>query len=163
MSPTILKGVNEDAIIQVLEYARNRPLIKEVALQGFFWSGDGVRLSRARMIMQDETMDVVFRRYFTGDRESVYTFQKAIHALARLLGIQMCSYVQAMIFARGRNGLTPITDFLAMDRLKKGMTWWERFAGSGRFVQRAALAWVLFRAVKPRTRGNVLNIDRYHT
>jgi len=147
LSPTIFKGINEDQLIASLEFARDKPIVRELSVNGFAWNGSGLSIDKDLMIMPDEMMDVLFARYFDGDREAIFTFQKTMLAILQIVGIRLCLYTQLMLFVRDKTGLVPFTRFLNMRRLKQGITWWERFSKAARFTQAVALAWVLFRAL----------------
>jgi hypothetical protein len=105
-------------------------------------------MDRENMTMPDALMDLLCERYFPGRREEGYTFQKALLTVMQLVGIRVCFYTQIMVFVRTRRGVVPITDFLNMKRLKKGMTWWESFSRSGKWPQIAAITLVLGKAAR---------------
>ena len=91
ISPTIFKGKNEDQLIAALEYAKDRPFVRSLSVNGFAWNAEGTKLDRAQMIMPDEMMDVLMERYYAGDREDAYVLQKVLLALMRILQIRLCS------------------------------------------------------------------------
>ena len=151
LSPTIFKGVNENELVEMIEYAKGKPFVHSISVNGFAWVGRGADLDRQKMIMPEEMMDVLYRRYFTSDRETIFTFQKALYALLDVVKIRLCLYTQIMIFVRKPEKVVPLTDYLNMKRMKKGMRWWERFSKSGRFVRGLALGLVLSTSVNIKT------------
>jgi hypothetical protein len=52
----------------------------------------------------------------------------------------LCLYAQIMIFVREHGRLIPLTAFLDMARIERGMRWWERFSHRSRLVRALALA-----------------------
>jgi len=130
LSPTIFKGVNESLLIDALEFAKDRPFIKEISANGFSWVGEGRGMDAGLMIMPDEMMDLLHRRYCSSGREEIFTLQKALLTALQMMRIRLCLYTQVMIFVRERRGLAPITDYLDMTRLAAGIRTWERFARS---------------------------------
>ncbi len=151
LSPTIFKGINEDQLVATIEFARDKPFIRSISVNGFAWIGDGRALDRDAMIMPDEMMDLLAKRYFPDAREDGFTFQKVMFALMQAMGIRLCLYTQLMVFVRSKSGLQPITHFLDMKRLKRAMKWWERFAHSGRFPMAVALGMALTYALRARS------------
>ncbi|MCK5861629.1 MAG: radical SAM protein [Candidatus Hydrogenedentes bacterium] len=150
-SPTIFKGVNEDELINQIEYSKDKLFIHSISVNGFSWIGRGAELSRDMMIMPDEMMDTIFERYFTSDRESIFTFQKALYALLDVVKIRLCLYTQVMIFMRYPDKVIPITEYIGMSRLERGMKWWERFSSSNRLVKALALGTVFALSLKFKT------------
>jgi len=151
LSPTIFKGVNENELVEMIEYTREKPFVHSLSVNGFAWVGRGADLDRHKMIMPDEMMDVLFKHYFDSDREVIFTFQKALYALLDVVKIRLCLYTQIMIFVRHPEKVTPLTDYLNMKRMKQGMRWWERFAKSGRLARSLALGAVFAYSLNIKT------------
>lgn len=148
ISPTIFKGINEDQLVATLEFAKDKPVIREISVNGFSWNGVGRSMSKENMIMPDELTDLLYERYGDGDRESWFTFQKLMLVLLQLVRIRLCLYTQIVIFVREKGRLVPFTAFLNMKRVKNLLKWWERFANAPRFVQVAAVVPVLICALR---------------
>jgi len=138
LSPTIFRGVNEDLLADALEFAKDRPFIKELSVNGFSWVGEGRQMDAAMMIMPDQMMDVLYRRYGSGDRADWFELQKMLLAALQIMGVRLCLYTQIMIFVRSRSGLVPITEYLNMKRLAAALRVWERFARAPYPIQAAA-------------------------
>ena len=151
LSPTIFKGLNEDQLVATLEFAKDKPLIREISVNGFSWNGAGLAMSQDAMIMPDELTDLLCETYGNGDREAWFAFQKVMLALLQLVGIRLCLYTQIVIFVREKGHLVPLTAFLNMKRLEKALTWWERFANAPRLVQAVAMAPVLACAMRVKS------------
>ena len=149
---TIVRGVNEENLVDSLEYAWDHAHVSELSVNGMAWAGDAkTGMDRSRMIMPDELMDLLHRRYFSSGREDVYTFQKLMIAAIQASGINLCYFTQMMVFVRGRNGLAPLTDFLAMRRMAAALRWWEGLTGAPRALRTLALLWVFLRSIGWRT------------
>jgi molybdenum cofactor biosynthesis enzyme MoaA len=148
LSPTIFKGVNEHLLIDCLDYARDRAGVKEISVNGFSWVGEGVGMDKAKMIMPDEMMDVLFQKYFDDDREEIFTFQKLMLSILQVLGIRLCFYTQLMIFVKEEHGIVPITKYFHMGRMKRAFQWWERVIERPAFVQGLATGLVLMSSLK---------------
>lgn len=153
LSPTIFKGINENQLAACCDYARDKPFIRSLSVNGFAWVTTIKKFGPEHIIMPDEMMDLLFERYCSGPREDMYTFQKALHALLHLVDIRLCMNVQIMLFVRRNGLLKSLTEYLAMDRMKKALKWWERYAGKNMLRKRAAFLWVLFRSINLKTLG----------
>lgn len=170
LAPTIFKGVNDDQLGAAVEYAHSRPFIRELSVNGFSWVGEGMHDDRERMIMPDEMMDLLHDRFFTTDRDDVYSFQKFLLVALKVAKIRLCLYTQLMIFVRDQDGPRPITDYLHMERMRRALRRVERLFLGGRFSQALGLATVGLAAFRLRTLSilgslirmyaiNVLKID----
>ncbi|HOZ46832.1 MAG TPA: radical SAM protein [Candidatus Hydrogenedentes bacterium] len=152
LSPTIFKGLNEEQLFHILEYAKDKPYIRELTVAGFAWNGTGVGLPPGMMIAPDEMMDVIHRHYYQGDRKDLFTFQKAMFAILHVRGFRLCLNSQVMIFARDKGGeLRPIIDFVNMRRMDKGLGWWSRLGIRNRWLGGALLLPVLAAGLSLRT------------
>lgn len=160
LSPTIFRGVNEDLLVEALEFAKDRPFIKELSVNGFSWVGEGRQMDPAWMVMPDQMMDVLHRRYGSGDRAEWFELQKMLLAALQLMGVRLCLYTQIMIFVRERRGLVPITEYLSMKRFAAALRVWERFARSPYPIQVAAFLAACAFAVRPRAIRLVLPMLR---
>jgi len=153
LSPIIFKGYNEDQVVECLEYAKDKPFIKEIAVDGFSWVGNGsIEMDKSLMIMPDEIMDSVFKKYFQNkDRKEIFTFQKLVLLTLFLFKIRLCLYTQIMVFLRVNKSIRPVTGYLNMRRLDKSIQWWMRFNDSSYFIKLAAFLIVVISSLKFKT------------
>jgi len=143
LSPTICRGVNEDQIYRIIEYAKDKPVIQAFSMQGFSWTGCGTGLPKEMMITPDEMMDVVHRHYCKCSRSEVFALQKLAFAWLNVIGFKSCLKSEFMIFLRTKDGLRPITDYLNLGRLDKMLNWWRRVIPKSRWMRGALLIPVL--------------------
>jgi len=151
LSPTIFKGVNERLLIDALEFAKDRSFVKEISVNGFSWVGEGRGMDPGLMIMPDEMMDILHRRYFTSGRAEIFALQKLLLAALQLMRVRLCLYTQIMIFVRERHGLVPITEYLNMKRLAAGIRAWERCARLPYALQLIAFLGVCLSSLRGRS------------
>lgn len=151
LAPTIFRGVNEDQLIAAVEYANEHPFIRDISVNGFSWVGEGVGLPRDLMIMPDEMMDVLHRRFSRGPREDLFTLQKWFWIALRVMRIRLCFYTQLTVFVRDPRGPRPLTDFLDMAAMKRAVKWWQKYAGAPRVWQFIAMLIVGLRSLNRRT------------
>ncbi len=150
LSPTIFKGINESLLLETLEYAKTRPFVKEISVNGFSWVGGGANRDRAEMIMPDEMVDVICRGFNVQDRESIFTLQKALFIFLQLVNIKLCMYTQIMIFVRRNGKLELFVDYFNMKRMKRALKWWERFSNAPRHVQFITFGLAMAFSMKPK-------------
>jgi len=152
LSPTIFKGLNEEQLFHILEYAKDRPHIRELTVAGFAWNGAGAGLPPEMMMSPDEMMDVLHRHYGSTPRAEIFTFQKALLAMLHLVGYRLCINSQVIVFVRDkRRGLVPIVEYLSMSRMEKGLRWWARLRSRNRLTLGLLLLPVLASSVSLRT------------
>lgn len=149
-SPTIMKGCNEDVLIESLLYAFDKPGIKEVSANGFSWNGSGKNLDKELMIMPDEMVDT-FHRHYGGSRGDYFTLAKMLFAVLHLLDIRLCLYTQVLIFVRTRKGIRPINDYLNMKRMKRGLERWSFFRRLPRWLSLPCFVFCLLPSVSRKT------------
>jgi MoaA/NifB/PqqE/SkfB family radical SAM enzyme len=149
LSPTIFKGINENLLMQTLNYAKNRFFVKEISVNGFSWAGHGMTRDKSEMIMPDEMMDIICNEFGIKDREDIFIFQKVLFILLQLLNIRICMYTQIMIFLRRNDKLEPITDYFNMNRVKKALGFWERFSKMHYITQWLTFCLVIAYSIKP--------------
>lgn len=143
LSPTICKGVNEEQIFKLLEYAKDKPIIQAFSMQGFSWTGCGTGLPKTMMISPDEMMDTIHRHYCTCDRHDVYALQKLAFAFLNVVGFKTCLKSEFMIFLRDGDKLRPITEYINLGRLDKMLNWWRGVIPRKRWARGVLLAPVL--------------------
>lgn len=151
LSPTIFKGINENLLLETLNYAKNRYYIKEISVNGFSWAGHGVARDSNEMIMPDEMMDIICNDFRVENRENVFIFQKAIFSLLHLLNIRICMYIQIMIFVRRKGKLELIIDYLNMGRMKKALNFWEKFSNMAYIIQLITFCLAMIYSITPKT------------
>jgi len=151
LSPTIFKGINEDQLVACCEFAKDKPFIRSLSVNGFAWVTTTKGLGPEHIIMPDEMMDLLYEKYGSDSREAIYTFQKALHALLHLVDIRLCMNVQIMLFVRDKDTLKPLTQYLNIKGMDSALKRWERHAGKGLFWRRLLFAGVVLRGLKCKT------------
>lgn len=127
LSPTIAKGQNEHVLLEALAYAADKPLVREVSVNGFSWTGSALHMDPGLMIMTDELADIVHRGCGAGrPRGDLFVWAKAIFTLLDLLDIRLCLYTQVLVMVREKGGLRNLTEYLSMPRMQAGLNLWRR-------------------------------------
>lgn len=135
LSPTIFKGVNEEQLYHIIEFAKDKPAIHALSVEGFSWNGSGVRMPPEMMISPDEMMDTLHRHYCNCGRRDLFAFQKLVYALMNVVGFDLCLKSEFMIFLRTPSGLRPLTDFIHVRRVGKMLDWWRRVIPRQRWLR----------------------------
>jgi len=135
LSPTIFKGVNEDQLCRILEYAKDKSAVHAFSAEGFSWNGSGIRMPEEMMISPDEMMDILHRHYFTCPRRDLFEFQKMMYALINVVGFELCVKAEFMVFVRTPKGLRPFTDYINVRRVGKMLDLWRRVIPRQRWLR----------------------------
>jgi hypothetical protein len=151
LSPTIFKGINENQLISVCEYAKYRPFIRSISVNGFSYGSWIKAFKPENMIMPDEMMDILHKNYGKKPREEIMTFQMIIQTLLHLLNIRHCNYEQIIFFVRDGKNLIFLTDFLAINRMKISLKFWSYFSKSNIWVQRILFFVTMISGISIRT------------
>ncbi len=151
LSPTICRGVNEEQIYHIIEYAKDKPAIQAFSMQGFAWTGCGIGLPKDMMMTPDEMMDVIHRHYCSCDRSEVFALQKLAFAWLNIIGFKSCLKSEFMIFVRDAGRLRPITEFINLRRLDTMLNWWRRVLPKQRWLRGLFLIPVLIGGMSLKT------------
>lgn len=113
----IMPRCNEAEIPKILEFARERPFIREVMFLGT--RALGAFREAEDLLMPDEVIDLVEEH--TGglaSRREVFCFQKLYFALLGLLGVRKCLYVQHYMLVRGAERYRALGDLVDWTRVE---------------------------------------------
>ena len=151
LSPTIFKGVNVEQLYHIIEYAKDKPGIHALSVEGFSWNGSGVRMPAEMMIAPDEMMDTIFRHYCKGRRCDLFAIQKLAYAIMNVAGFDLCLKSEFMVFLRRAGNLHPLTDFIHAGRLGWMLDLWRKVIPKQRWIRGLLLLPVLASGVTFRT------------
>lgn len=106
---TIVRGVNENQMVKILDYAVKHEFIKEVFFLGCRYLGRAKGLSFERCIMPDELIDIL-ETQTNGkiSRENIFLFQKLYFSLLAAFSIKKCFYNQHFLIKRQKDGYVAI-------------------------------------------------------
>ncbi len=110
---TIVRGVNEDQMAKILDYAVKHKFIKEVFFLGCRYLGRAKGLSFERCLMPDELIDILEEQ--TGgkiSRENIFLFQKLYFSLLAAFSIKKCFYNQHFLIRRQKEGYIPVNEII---------------------------------------------------
>lgn len=164
---TVAKGVNEDQLPQVLDYALTHNNIKTLNLISYCRSGHGRNYLADNAIMPDEVLDMVIR--CTGvriRRERVFIFQKLMYAYMSFLKRRTCFYIQYFWLYRTKGGYLTIDEILDLEGMEPCLDVYQRFYKKNALFARIYLALALPRfLLKWRTMklaGEFMNLVLSH-
>ncbi len=151
LSPTIFRGVNEQQLYHILEYAKDKPAIHAFSAEGFSWNGSGIRMPPEMMIAPDELMDILHPHYCKCDRRDQFAFQKMMFAILNVVGFELCLKTEFMVFLRRPEGLKPFIEYINIRRVGKMLDWWRRIIPRQRWIRALLLLPVLASGVTLKT------------
>lgn len=151
ISPTIFKGVNEEQLYHIIEFAKDKPAIRAFSVEGFSWNGSGIRMPPEMMISPDEMMDIIHRHYCTCERRDLFALQKLAYALMDAVGFDLCLKSEFMVFLRRGGELHPLTEFINVRRVGRMLDVWRKALPRQRWLRGLLLMPVLAAGVTFKT------------
>jgi MoaA/NifB/PqqE/SkfB family radical SAM enzyme len=124
---TVLRGLNENQMEAVLDYAVEHPFVKEVFYLGCRPLGRASEDFADQCIVPDELIDDLERA--TGgrvNRADVKRFQKLYFALLAAFRVRKCFYIHHYMVVRSRSGYRPVSELIDLEYLERRC---ERFRG----------------------------------
>lgn len=113
LKATIVRGVNEDQMVKILDFAVKHKFIKEVFFLGCRYLGRAKELPFEGCIMPDELIDML-EEQTAGEisRQNIFRFQKFYFSLLASFSIQKCFYNQHFLISRHKDSYLPIDKIL---------------------------------------------------
>ena len=156
---TILRGLNEDQMEKVLDYAAGEPFIKEVFYLGCRVLGRATEQFANQSVAPDELIDDLEQR--TGgriNREDIRIFQKIYFSLLAAFRVRKCLYIHHYIVLRTDDGYRPVSDYIDLPYLEPHL---DRMPALLRRSRAAALSYLGYHGLRAvlRKRGYPLLAD----
>ncbi|MCK5213788.1 MAG: radical SAM protein [Candidatus Omnitrophica bacterium] len=110
---TIIRGINEQEMVKILDYGARKDFIKEIFFLGCRFLGGAKNLPIENCVMPDELIDLL-EEQTQGKilRENVYRFQKLYFALLSAFSKRKCFYIHHYIIFRNKNGFVPLDQIM---------------------------------------------------
>jgi len=138
---TIVRGVNENEIIKILDYGVEHQFVKEVFFLGCRFLGRAKDLPIEWCMMPDELIDILEEQTVGKiSRQNVFNFQKLYFALLAAFSIRKCFYIQHFLIIRNKNGYVPIDKVFDLEGIQKKL---ERFKELKLAKSKLALSYLL--------------------
>ena len=150
---TLLKGVNEDQMAPVLDYAARHPFIKEVFFLGCRQLGGAAQGYEDRCLVPDEVIDLLeARTNGKVNREDLRVFQKLYFAVLSIFRVRKCFYIHHYLVLRHRDGYRPVSQDMDLPYLEVRL---DRFRVLRKKRARRAVPYLLVHIVRSilRRRG----------
>ena len=121
LNVTIARGVNEDQIKPIMDYALKNPFVNNITFTAVSLVGDAEKNFKPEdIIMSDELIDIVERETKGKiDRKSMHLFQKLYYATLSSLKIRNCNYFEHMAVFREGHDYCNLSEILELDRFEK--------------------------------------------
>lgn len=116
---TIVRGINEQEIVKVLDFGVNNKFVKEIFFLGCRFLGKAKDLPKERCMMPDELIDIL-EEQTNGkiSRENIFKFQKLYFALLSAFSIRKCFYIHHFLVARDKGNYIPINEIFDLNRIQ---------------------------------------------
>lgn len=137
---TLARGVNEDQIAPILDFAATHPFVKEVFFLGCRFLGRAKAQALERCLTPDEVIDLV-EEHTLGllERADLRRFQKLYFTLLSLFKIRKCFYIQHYLFLRDRGTLVPLAKAFPLAALEPVLDRYRSHVEAGKPQARATL------------------------
>ena len=155
LNVTIAKGVNEDQIKPILEYAVNNPFIKDTSFASLSFLGSAnSNFSSDSLLMPEDIIDMIEKQTEGKiSRKDVFLFQKLYYALLSAFNIRRCYNFQQIALLRDKvNGYVAFTSLFDEDRLEKDL---DKYRDLVKKNRKLAVFYLFFRLILNFIRGNV--------
>jgi hypothetical protein len=117
---TIVKGINEKEMAQILKFALKNSYIKEVFYLGCRNLGRARKLSSDAFYMPDELIDCLQEQApELIKREHILKFQKLYYLFLSLFSVRKCFYNQHYLIVRENGSSYPISEIFDLDRINR--------------------------------------------
>lgn len=124
---TIVKGVNEDQMGKILEFASHNEFIKEVFYIGCRALGRAKEIKNDFFYMPDELMDILIAQCpDLLSRQDFLNFETVYFFLLWLFASRKCFYNQHYLLVRREGKLKPIAEFIDLESWRRKI---ENFIG----------------------------------
>ncbi|TBR18008.1 hypothetical protein EPO66_01720 [bacterium] len=144
LNMTIMRGINDIYIKDLVEYAANNTFIKGLNLIAYAHTGRGKDNFVEKSIMPDEVVDLLeSQTQGLVTKRNVYLFQKLVYAYKLISGQRHCPYLQYFWLVRQKTGYVSIDKYLNLESLGKVFDRYLDIYGSNRIASGVYLFFVL--------------------
>lgn len=116
---SIVKGVNEDSMIDILNYAVRNDFIKTLFFKSHRYFCKSTIPLKKRLTTSDILELIETQTNSKISKQDIYNFQIPLYLLCDLLNIKRCFYNRCFILLRKNGDYTPITDIFNFDKIQK--------------------------------------------
>ncbi|MDP7080327.1 MAG: radical SAM protein [Candidatus Undinarchaeales archaeon] len=160
LEATIARGLNEDEIPRIIDYAVEHPFVRGIAIKSYVEMGSA-GLDHSKSLRGDELLDI-FAEQTDGriSNGTILQFHKLLYSLFNIISQRWCSNEYLFFLLRDRDGkYSTINEVLELDGLEPAL---ERFRDMRERGSWLATPYFLTRAIahslRPRTLGLLLNV-----
>lgn len=122
LNVTIARGVNEDQIKEIIEYAVSNPFIRDVSFATLSFLGStNNNFSFDAFLMPDELIDIVDKETEGKiSRRNIFLFQKLYYALLSIFNVRRCYNFHHIALIRDKNkGYLTFDTFFKLEQFEK--------------------------------------------
>ncbi len=135
LTMTVLKGVNEDEVIKIFDYALKNDFIRGITFLPYTVAKKEKPFSQDKAILGDDIIDII-ERDTQGkiNRRDIFLFQKLLFVFLAYLNRRVCLHSQQYVLIRSKNGYIPIGRLLNLSRIEKVMDRYAEMKKKGKAV-----------------------------
>lgn len=113
LNVTIAKNVNEEAVVDVIEFATKNDFIKGINFFTICFLGNSRGWPLVNYIMPDEVVNIMEEKTrYKISKKNIFLFQKLNFAIKSWLKQRFCLYSRIYVFVRNRSSYEPIDKYL---------------------------------------------------
>ncbi len=117
---TVMKGINEDEVIKIINYAVKNNYIRAVIFQPYTVAVKESPFSQDRAMLRDEVIDIIERDTQKKiNRQDIFLFQKLLYVFMSYFKKRVCLHSYQYFVIRDERGYIPISRLLNLPRLEK--------------------------------------------
>lgn len=149
LNVTIAKGINEDQIKPILDFAIKNPHIKDVSFATLSHLGDAKKnFSESDLLMPDALIDMV-EKQMDGkiSRKSIFLFQKFYYALLSVLNIRRCYNFQHTALVRENHSFRNFDEVFEFNKFEKDLNEYRKKYQSNIFFAKLSFSFNLLKNI----------------
>jgi len=117
---TVMKGINDDQVIKVINYAVKNDYIRAVIFQPYTVAVKENPFSQDRAMLRDDVIDIIERDTKKKiNRQDIFLFQKLLYVFMSYLKMRVCLHSHQYVVIRNKEDYFPIGRLLNLPRLEK--------------------------------------------
>ncbi|MBU4334294.1 MAG: radical SAM protein, partial [Candidatus Omnitrophica bacterium] len=149
LNVTIAKGVNEDQIKPILDFAINNPYIKDVSFATLSHLGDAQKhFSEDDLLMPDALIDMVDQQ-MNGkiSRKSIFLFQKFYYVLLSFLNVRRCYNFQHTALVRDGDSFVTFDKVFEFDKFEQKLDDYRNKVQENSFIAKLKFSFSLLKNI----------------
>jgi uncharacterized radical SAM superfamily Fe-S cluster-containing enzyme len=134
LNATIAKNVNEEAILEIIEYAAKNHFINGITFFTICNIGNARKWNLNNYIMPDEVTDLIEHQTRKKiNRESIYLFQKLYLTVKSFFSQKACLYNRVFVLLKKKDTFEPIDKFINLNKIEPILDIYQKLYEKNKF------------------------------